>query len=77
MTSARPVVGQTYNLRDQDYRYGLGSLEARVTRVFTPVDFGVDGVVEVWWDVEAVCKAPGMTGQGQERALYIRATAVR
>lgn len=70
------MVGDTYLLSDADYRYGLGPLLCRVTQVLMPVDYGEDGRVEIWWEVEAMCKPPGTVGPAQTRQLYVRAAGI-
>lgn len=71
-----PIVGATYLLAEADYRFGLGELLARVTRVVAPVEFGAGGRTELWWQVEAVCTVPLHTGPGQHRSLYVRAAGL-
>jgi hypothetical protein len=68
-----PVVGASYLLAESDYKFGVGELLARITRVVGPVDFGEGGRVEVWWEVEAHCTVPRHAGPGQHRPLYVRA----
>ncbi len=69
----RPVVGLTYRLEEADYRYGIGPLLVRVTRVIQRVDYGGDA----WWEVDAVTKHPDTQGPGRQRCLYVRAAALR
>ena len=70
-----PKVGRTYELAEQDYRYGVGPLIARVVRVFGDTTF--DG--EPWWEVAAYT-AWGTTerhgNMGEERRLHIRARVI-
>jgi hypothetical protein len=73
MTSLRPVVGMTYLLDEQAYKFGAGSLLVRVTRIIGPVDFGQAGTVQTWWEVEAMCRPPTATSPGQPRTIYLRA----
>lgn len=68
-----PVMGATYRLADEDYKYGRGPLLARITRVIAPIEFGEAGTCTLWWQVEAMCRHPNMVGPGQRRELYIRA----
>ncbi|MDT4992297.1 MAG: hypothetical protein QOH97_2189, partial [Actinoplanes sp.] len=37
MTRPSPVVGETYRLADADYRYGIGPLLLKVTKVIKVV----------------------------------------
>lgn len=69
MSDASPIVGETYLLKEPDYRFGTGPLLVRVARVIAPVEFDT----EVWWQVEALCRPPGADMPGQPRELYIRA----
>jgi hypothetical protein len=71
-----PVIGQTYLLREADYRYGVGPLLVRVTKVLEPSHFGEGGKVEVWWLIEAMTKPPDATGPGLQRELYVRASSL-
>ena len=70
-----PAVGRTYELAQQDYRFGNGSLIAHVTCVVRKALF--EG--QPWWEVEA-CTASGTLENhgalGPERSLYIRSTAL-
>jgi hypothetical protein len=72
-THSGPTVGGYYLLAESDYRFGVGELLARVTRVHGPVEFGEGGRCELWWQVDAVCTVPRRTGPGQHRSLYVRA----
>lgn len=74
--AAGPIVGAVYLLAENDYRFGLGALLVRVTRVMAPVEFGEGGRTELWWHVEAVCCVPHHTGPGQQRSLYLRAAGL-
>lgn len=69
----RPQVGRVVTLAEADYRYGLGPLVVRVTRVLRQMAF--DG--EPWWEVDAVARMPNAHGPGVERLLYIRAAALK
>jgi hypothetical protein len=72
-SEGRPVVGETYALGDPDYRFGVGPLLARVTRVIRQTVFAD----EPWWEIEAMAKPPGSVGPGAARDLYVRADALR
>jgi hypothetical protein len=74
VTDEGPTISRTYLLAEDDYRYGVGPLLTKVTRVLEPAEFG-DG--ELWWLVEAMCKHPQVTGPGQYRTLYVRATSLK
>ena len=66
-----PVIGRTYALGEDDYRYGVGPLLIRVVRVIERTHFGDPD--DPWFRVLAVVTVPGMVGPGRERELYVRA----
>lgn len=66
-----PRAGAVYRLADLDYKFGLGTLIIRVTRVLEKVTFDN----EPWWHIDAFCKRAA-TDQGADRRLYVRASAV-
>lgn len=68
-----PVVGATYRLADEDYRYGSGALLCRVTRVLRETVYDN----EPWWEVEAMVKPPDTVGLAYPRRLYLRSGALR
>jgi hypothetical protein len=68
-----PEVGRVYRLTETDWRYGVGALVVRVTRVVRQVEYDS----EAWWEVEGIAKNPTYDGPGQERFLYVRAGALR
>lgn len=73
--ATRPQVGGTYQLSEQDYKYGTGPLMAQVLHVIRDAIF--DG--ERWWEVAARTTwgtAERHGDMGSERSLYIRASAV-
>ncbi|MFI5845267.1 hypothetical protein ACIA8K_36745 [Catenuloplanes sp. NPDC051500] len=67
----RPRVNAVYRFADPDYKFGLGTLLCRVTRVVEKVRFDN----EPWWHIDAFCKR-AVTDAGAERRLYVRASAV-
>ncbi|MDT5031946.1 MAG: hypothetical protein QOC94_2117 [Actinoplanes sp.] len=67
-----PEIGRVYRLNEPDYRYGVGPLAVRVTRVIREALYDN----EPWWEVEGMCKNPTYDGPGQERLLYVRAAAL-
>ncbi len=72
--AVKPEVGAVYELTERDYRFGIGALLVRVTKVNTETVFDN----EPWWDVEAIVTAlPHAVGPGHERKLYVRAAALR
>ncbi len=75
-TQPVPLAGQTYQLAEDDYRFGEGPLMARVTRVVRPILFDN----EPWWEVNA-CVAWGTPvhhgDMFPERLLYIREAALQ
>lgn len=73
MTDEGPAISRTYLLAEDDYRYGVGPLLVRVTKVLEPAEFG-DG--DLWWLVEAMCKHPQVGGPGHHRTLYVRAPSL-
>jgi hypothetical protein len=65
----RPEVGAVYQLGEVDYRFGLGALLVKVTKVVNETVFDN----EPWWDIEALVRVlPNGIGPGQERRLYVR-----
>lgn len=68
----KPEVGKVYRLNEPDYRYGTGPLAVRVTKVLREATYE-DGA---WWEVECVARPPTYEGPGQERFLYVRASAL-
>jgi hypothetical protein len=74
VTDEGPAISTTYLLAEDDYRYGVGPLLVRVTKVLEPAEFG-DG--DLWWLVEAICKHPQISGPGHHRTLYVRATSLK
>ncbi|MDT5034493.1 MAG: hypothetical protein QOC94_4664 [Actinoplanes sp.] len=73
MTRPSPVVGETYRLADAEYRYGLGPLLVKVTKVLKVVKYDD----EPWWEVEGVAKNPEYAGPGQPRVLYVKAASLK
>lgn len=67
-----PQVGKVYRLNEADYRYGIGTLAVRVTRVIREAVYDN----EPWFEIEAIAKNPVYQGPGQERFLYVRAAAL-
>jgi hypothetical protein len=67
-----PEIGAVYRLSEADYRFGLGSLLVKVTRVIAPVLFDA----ETWFHVEARCKYPDSAGEPFDRELYVREAAL-
>lgn len=67
-----PQVGRVYRLNESDYRYGVGPLAVRVTRVIREATYDN----EPWWEVEGIAKNPTYEGPGQERFLYVRESAL-
>ena len=70
----QPQPSGTLRLSDTDYKYGVGPIACRVTRVIEPQSFG-DGVI--WWRVLGDCAqgTPEHHGEWRERELYIREPA--
>ncbi len=60
-------------LAEADYRYGLGQLAVRVSRIIRETKYNN----EPWWEVECTAKDPSYKGQGQQRFLYVRETALK
>lgn len=69
----RPEAGTVYRLGENDYRYGVGPLVVKVTKVIAETVFDN----QPWWDVEGLAKHPDYVGPGQERRLYMRAASLR
>lgn len=69
----RPVPRAVYALREEDYRYGLGPIVVKVTKVLDESVFDN----EPWWNVECYAKHPAAEGPGQPRTMYIRAASLR
>jgi hypothetical protein len=67
-----PEVGRVYRLNEADYKFGVGPLAVRVTRVVREALYDN----EPWWEVEGVAKNPAYAGPGLERFLYVRAAAL-
>ena len=69
---AEPIVGETLHLREQDYRFGVGTLIATVSFVVDVVSFDN----EPWWHIRAWCRRV-RSDPGAQRELYVRAGSVR
>lgn len=67
-----PEIGRIYRLTEADYKFGVGPLAVRVTRVIREALYDN----EPWWEVEGVAKNPTYNGPGQERILYVRGSAL-
>lgn len=67
---AGPRVGDIFVLPEDDYRYGLGPVIARIVRVVGPVDYRD----EPWWAVEADVAdgTPDNHCGWSPRSLYVR-----
>ena len=65
-----PQPGQTFVLSEQDYRYGLGPVVARILKLIEVVTYDN----EPWWQVEADVAqgTPRNHGGWVQRQLYIR-----
>lgn len=69
-----PRAGDVLALAEPDYRYGVGPVVARVSKVLGAVEY--DG--EPWWQVEAQAAGgtPQRHGGWADRSLYVRAAAL-
>lgn len=67
---AAPRPGEVFELAEQDYRYGVGPVIARIEQVLGPVTYRG----EPWWRVSATVAngTPERHGGWQERELYLR-----
>ncbi|MDT4993520.1 MAG: hypothetical protein QOH97_3412 [Actinoplanes sp.] len=68
-----PAIGAIYKLAEADYRFGVGPLLVKITKIVSETVFDD----EPWWDVEGLVKHPDYSGPGQERRLYLRAASLR
>lgn len=70
MAGTVPRTGDAFVLSDQDYRYGIGPVLARITNVVGRVEYHG----EPWWTVEAEVAngTPENHGGWTRRQLYIR-----
>jgi hypothetical protein len=67
----KPQVGAVYQFAELDYKFGVGTVLCRVTRVIQKVAFDN----EPWWHIDGFCKR-AVTDQGTDRRVYVRAAAV-
>lgn len=69
-----PVVGRTYRLAEDSYRYGIGTLDVTITKIMTRTHFG--DPADPWYRVQALVSVPGLVGPSQDRELYVRGASL-